>query len=308
MPLWIIAGIIPPLLWAIVNHVDKFLLSKAKHPSSVNVLMVYSTSFAFVILPIAYFFGAREIFQSGQQIAIQFIGGLLLTASIYCYLLALFREEASHVLPLGLLVPVFGYGFGYFLLGEALTSHELMACALIVLGALALSLEINEERKGVRIRHKTLFLMIGCSIFQAAQETLFKFTTMDSSFAVSIFWQYIGVSFFGILLVFFKKSVWQDFTQNMRSNGGRMFALNFTAESMAAVGYIIRDFSLLLAPVTIVMTLNGYQPAFVFVIGTILTIFFPRITTERIKPTHLLHKATAIAIMVLGTFLIAGTI
>jgi uncharacterized membrane protein len=307
MPLWIIAGIIPPLLWAIVNHVDKFLLSKAKHPSTVDTLMVYSTGFAAVILPFTFIIGYHELFESSQQIIIQFIGGLLLTASIYCYLTALFRDEASYVLPLVLLVPVFGYFFSYFLLGEVLTGYELMACGLIVVGALILSLEFNEDKK-MRIKYIPLFLMIGCSVFQASQETIFKYATIENSFAVSIFWQYFGVLVFGAALLLIKKSLWKDFKQTVKINGAKMFGLNFTAETLAAAGYIVRDFSLLLAPVAIVMTLSGYQPAFVFIIGTLLTILFPHISTEKITWKHLLHKGAAIAIMVVGSVLIAQSL
>lgn len=71
---WLVIGILPPLLWATVNHVDKYLLSKAHHKSSVNVLMVYSTGFSVVVLPILYYFVHNQIFQSWLQVGTQILG------------------------------------------------------------------------------------------------------------------------------------------------------------------------------------------------------------------------------------------
>ena len=72
-----------PLLWATVNHVDKYLLSKAHHKSSVNVLMVYSTGFSIIVLPILYFFVRGEIFQKWSSGGDANFGRYPLTLSIY---------------------------------------------------------------------------------------------------------------------------------------------------------------------------------------------------------------------------------
>lgn len=308
MSLWLIASITPPFLWAIVNHIDKYLLSRTSHPSSVNVLMVYSTGFSAVVIPLMLLFGYDKLFADWKQIIIQIIGGILVTLSIYFYLLALDKEEASKVIPLALLVPVFGYSFSFFLLDEILTGRALLACALIILGALILSIEFSEESRTMRVKHGVLMLMIWFSAFQAAQETLFKFVTVNNSFFVSVFWLHIGIMLYGVILLLIHKNLWHDFKQSVSIDGVLMFGLNFFSEGLSWLAYLIRDYSLLLAPVAIVMTLNGYQPAFVFVLGTLLTLFLPKISTEKIKMRHLLHKSVAIGIMVVGTVLIAQSL
>lgn len=304
---WLLAGIIPPILWALVNHTDKYLLSKAKHHSSVNVLMVYSTAFSLVVLPIVYFFTQHKLFVSGLQVGVQIIGGILLTLSIYFYLVALNKDEASVVVPLFLLVPVFGYIFSYFLLGEVLTIKQIIACLLIVAGALVLSLEFEEERK-MKIKHGVLWAMFLCTGFQAAQETLFKFVTIENSFAVSLFWLHVGITIAGGFLLIMKgRSLWNEFGSSVRENGKLMFGINFFSEGLSSVAYIIRDYATLLAPVTIVMTLNGYQPLFVFILGIFLSICFPKFAKEKIGFRHLLHKGLGILVIILGTMLIIQT-
>ena len=305
--IWLLAGIIPPILWATVNHVDKFLLSKSKHESSVNVLMVYSTWFSVVLLPILFYFSYGEIFQSVPQVIFQLIGGVLLTLSIYFYLMALNKDEASIVVPLFLLVPIFSLLFSYLVLWEILTLKQIISCALILVGALVLSLEFSEERK-LGIKHGVLIFMIFSTMFQAAQETLFKFVTIENSFVASVFWLHVGIILCGLFLVVMKKGLYSEFLDSIRINGKTMFGVNFVSEGMSAVAYMVRDYATLLAPLAVIATLNGYQPAFVFVLGIFLTLMFPKFVKEKIRYTHLIHKSLAIAVMILGTVLVSQTI
>ncbi len=300
---WLLAGIIPPILWALVNHTDKYLLSKAKHHSSVNVLMVYSTAFSLVVLPIVYFFTQHKLFVSGLQVGVQIIGGILLTLSIYFYLVALNKNEASVVMPLSLLIPVFGYAFSYFLLGETLSAKQLVGCLVIVFGVLTLSFEFKGSGR-FQIKHGVLWAMVLATAFQAAQQTLFKFVTVDNSFFVSFFWFHVGIAICGLALVLSVKSLFADFTESVRVNGRLIFGVNLVSEGASAVAYMVQNYATLLAPLAVIMTLGGYQPVFVFVFGVILTIFVPNLVNEKIGFRDLLHKGIAIAVILVGTALI----
>lgn len=237
----------------------------------------------------------------------QLVGGILLTLSIYFYLKALNKDETSVVMPFALLVPVFGYAFSYFLLGEVLTTKQLVACLLIVAGALVLSLEFEEERK-IRIKHGVLLFMILSTAFQASQETLFKFVTIENSFAVSLFWLHIGIAVTGFVLIATKRGLLRGFTDSVKINGKLIFGVNFISEGVSSVAYMVRNYAVLLAPVAVIMTLNGYQPVFVFVLGIIFTLLAPKFVNEKIKPMHLVHKGAAILIILAGTIMIAGAV
>lgn len=300
---WLLAGIIPPILWALVNHTDKYLLSKAKHHSSVNVLMVYSTAFSLVVLPIVYFFTQYQLFVSGLQVGVQIIGGILLTLSIYFYLVALNKDEASVVMPLSLLIPVFGYAFSYFLLGETLSAKQLVGCLVIILGVLALSFEFKGAGR-FQIKYGVLWAMLLATAFQAAQQTLFKFVTVDNSFFVSFFWFHVGIAICGLVLVLSIRSLFVDFIESVRVNGRLIFGVNLVSEGVSAVAYMVQNYATLLAPLAVIMTLGAYQPVFVFIFGIIITILAPNLVNEKIGFRHLLHKGIAIVIILVGTTLI----
>ncbi|HYC83372.1 MAG TPA: EamA family transporter [Candidatus Paceibacterota bacterium] len=301
--------IAPPLLWSAVNYIDKFLLSRTSHHQhfSIDVLMLYSTAFSIVVLPLSFLFiGEAGIFSNQSQVAIQFIGGLLLTLSIYFYLKALNEEETSAVIPLALLAPVFGYILSYLLLGEILSLRQILACLIIIFGALILSLEINEGRR-LRFKHGALGYMALCTFFQAGQETLFKFATIGNSFAVSIFWTHVGILAFGLAIAFFKRGALREFFISIKTSGKTVFGVNISSEALSSVAYIIRDYTILLAPVAIVMTFNAFQPVFVFLLGILLSIFAPNFIKEKTTRRHLIHKGTATAVMVLGAVMIYQT-
>lgn len=295
------------MLWATVNHIDKYLLTKIKHHATVDVLMVYSTLFSVLVLPFLFYFSAVDLFVSPTQVIVQVIGGVLLTASIYFYLLALNKDEASVVIPFALLTPVFGYFLSIFFLGEKLSSSQIISCILILFGALILTLEFGEEKR-IRIRHAVLWFMIACTGLQAIQEVMFKFVTIENSFVASIFWLHVGILIYGISLICFRRGLFSKFAQSVRLNGRTIFGLSVVSELINAVAYMVRNYALLLAPVAIIMTLNGYQPAFVFILGILMTIFTPHLGVEKIKLVHLLHKGSAIAIMVIGTIMISRTL
>ncbi len=128
---WFIIAIIAPFLWSIVNHADKYLLSKHESESSVGSLMIFSTFAGIVVVIFAPLFTdslAIPLYQAGVLI----LSGILAASGIMMYLYALEHEETSMVVPFMQLIPVFGYIFAYLILGETLTSNQIIASLIII--------------------------------------------------------------------------------------------------------------------------------------------------------------------------------
>ncbi len=307
---WIlIGGVIPALLWSVVNHLDKFLLSykKGMH-SSVDVLMVYTAGFSLIVLPVLFLLAPRgELFLGVIPIAISILGGVLMAFSFYFYLSALERDEASVVMPLGLLLPLFAYFFSYLFLGEVLTPLQLGACGLVLLGALFLTLEF-EGKKVVRLKYAALFYALGFTSFQGLQETLFKMVALEHSFWVSLFWLHAGILLFGVGLLLVYPTLPRVFFSSVRRDGRVFFFINVASESISTFGYLLVNYALMFVPVAIIGTFNSFQPAFVFLIGTMLTIFAPHLAKEKISRHALLQKSVSIIIMIAGAVLISQTV
>lgn len=298
---WFFIALLGPLLWSISNHIDKFLLGKHFKGVGKEALILYSTLFGLVVLPIAYFFDSNVLSIKFTGALVLIFAGCLNALTIYLYLYALENDEASIVVPFFQMIPVFAFILGFFILGEVLSVSQMVGSLVVILGAGVLSLEIGELQK-IKFRKKIVLIMFGSSLSFAIYETLFKAIAVDSGFWVSTFWQYVGLFVFGSVLFLSKQKYRNDFLYLIKKHNWKFFFINVINESLTIVGNSFYNFALLLAPIALIMTTNGYQPILVFVEGIILTLFFPKISKENVSLKHLAHKILAILIVFMGTF------
>ena len=78
------------------------------------------------------------------------LSGILYLSAMLLYLQALQSEEASVVAPFFQAGPLFGYVLAYLVLGETLTPRQMAGGALIIVGALFVSLRLRAERENVQ--------------------------------------------------------------------------------------------------------------------------------------------------------------
>lgn len=296
---WFFIALIAPLLWSIVNHADKYLLSKYFKTGGVGGLLIFSSISGIAILPVAYFAEPTAIAVSLTNTAILLALGIGSGIYLLLYMYALDREEASVVMPFYQLVPVFGLVLGYLFLGEVLGSAEIIACLAILIGGIILSLDLSTRIP--RLKGKLVGLMLGSTSLVALVEVLFKVMALEDSFWPATFWYYAGLVVFGMIL-FCVSSYRKQFMAVLRDNKKTIFALNAGSEVVTLGGNLAFSFASLLAPIALVMVVSSYQPLFVFIIGILLTVFFPSISKENISRKNLAQKLVAIIIMLVGTY------
>jgi len=304
---WLLIALIGPILWALVNHIDKYLLSDNFEGSNIGALMIFSTLQCGLILPILYLFNDQVFNTSFFNISMLVIIGIMSVFAIMPYMYALDQEEASIVIPLFQMIPVWGFFFSYILLGETLSGTQLVGCLLIITGSIIITLELSEEKK-IKFKKRTVYLMLISTILFALYETLFKFVAIEEGFVIASFWEYVGVLLMGILFYIFVRKYRESFLQLLKFQGKRIISLNIASESLTIIGNIAINFALILAPVALTLTISGVQPLFVFIIGIFLTLFFPKIYTEKISKKHLVQKVISIVIMVIGGALIGSVL
>lgn len=300
---WFFIALVAPFLWAIVNHTDKYLLSKYFKEGGIGALMIFSTLSSLAVFPIAFYFSLDLFHPKFIGIAVLVLAGLLYSISILFYLIALKNEEATVVVPFFQLVPVFGYFLGYFLLGEDLAFIQIIAGMMIIVGAIILSLNLEGTSSG-RFKFKTGILMTLSSLVMALYGVLFKLIAVDSGFWASTFWENIGVLIFGLILFSCFAVYRGEFLKLLQSYSIRILSLNITSEVFTLIGNLITAYAILLAPVVLVFLVGSYQPIFVLLIGVFLTLVFPKIIRENLAPRFLAQKIIAIIIIFAGSFLL----
>jgi len=300
---WFFIALIGPFLYALTNHIDKVLLEKYFKESGVGTLLLFSSllsalalPFLFLADPTAFSVGAMNI------LALAFVG-ILNVAVLWCYLMALKDEEASVAVVFYQLVPVFGYILGYLILDEVLTQMQLIAMAIVIFGTAIVSFEIDTENR-FRLRKATVPLMLGAAFFWALESVIFKAVALEEALWRSLFWEHLMLTLVGIGIFAFVRSYRMHFLTAIRENSRGILSLNVANESLYMLGNIAFSIAYLLAPVALVLLTESYQPLFVFAIGIFLTLFFPKLTSEKIQARHLWQKGIAIAITGIGTFLL----
>jgi drug/metabolite transporter (DMT)-like permease len=107
---WFFIALGAPALWGLVNHVDKYIISRFfKGDRGVGSLVIF-TSFSGLVMSvfIAIFFSHSLVLNVVAAFIIA-LNGAILVASFIPYMYAIEHEEASFVTALFQMIPVFTY-------------------------------------------------------------------------------------------------------------------------------------------------------------------------------------------------------
>ncbi len=304
---WFLFTIFGPLLYATCNHIDKILLEKYLKRGGVGTLMLVSSFLSVLVVPVL--FAIDPTLLSNIQplhVAILFGVGLCNVLVLWFYFLALKDDEASIVIVFYQLVPVIGYILGYFVLGEVLTHAQLAAMTIIILGTSIVSIEVDVENH-FKVKGATVGYMLAACFFWALGSVIFKAVALEESVVQSLFWEHIALFVIGVLLFALVRSYREDFLHDLHINSKRIITLNISNEILYMLGTVLFSFAYLLAPISLVLLANSFQPIFVLAIGIILTVFFPKVSVEKIHAKGLWQKGAAVAITAVGTYLLLSS-
>lgn len=289
------------MLWGATAFIDKFLLEHlAPKRGTVGALTLYSSLFSFLILPIFYYLDDNIFSISVALTSVLIVAGMIEMTAQVLYFHALKTEDTSTIIPFFQTIPIFSLIAGYLILGETLSYQQMVAGIAIMAGAAILSMKYVPGISP-RLKALTVTFMLLSSICFALYNALFKYVAIDASFWVAIFWQHVGIAFFGIIVMFISRESRVGFLENIYAHGPKIFSLNLINESIYAGGVVIFNYALLLAPIALVMTVNAYQPVFVFLGGIFMTLFLPRFIQEDISARTLLRKIPALVAIVVGS-------
>jgi uncharacterized membrane protein len=298
---WLVIAMIAPFLWAISNFIDKFLVSKY-FKSNTGTLIIYSCLIGFPVAILIALFKPSVLNLSLATGLLLIFNGFLFIIYLFPYLKALGKADTSIVVPIFQSVSVFSYFLAYFVLGEILNFIQILGSLLIIFGAIGISIKFYEKK--IYLTKDILFLQLLASLLVALNTLFFKFFAKDLDFWTVSFWQYSGFVIFGLILLIFVKSYRKDFIISFKRNKSIIISLNVLNEIINIIGVIIFSFATLLAPLTLVWVINGLQPVFVFLIGILLTIFFPHLIKEELNKRILFQKILFILLMFIGAYLL----
>jgi drug/metabolite transporter (DMT)-like permease len=299
--MWYFYAAIGPAIWALLNHLDKYLLGRFFRHGATGAALAVFTGFAGVLVAcgILLFDLSRAAALEPRQALLVMAAGAFLVASYIPYLVALESAEASVVASLFRLLPFFVFTIAYIVLGETLRTTQIVGGLLTTAGAALLTLDLREDTRRLRVR--SLLLMCAACVLNACGAVIFKFVALGTSFWASAFWEYVGAGGFAMAMV----HAWPPYRRTLATLVQSREALILMPVALA--GEILNllaglsvAFAGLMAPLALVSIVTGLHPFFALVYGVILTRYFPAFGTESLKRRHVAHKALAMAIMWTG--------
>lgn len=302
---WFFIALAAPVLWAIVNVADKYLVAKFSQKEkkrSSGGLVLFSSLIGLIIAFFILVFTANIFNIPTLDKLLLIFTGVLTIIWIVLYLFTLETEDISSVVPWFLTVPIFGYVLGSVFLGETLTFPQIIGSLITLFGVFLISLDFSLE--GKKFKWRPVFYMLIASFLVALSGIIFKYVTIEGNFWVSSFWEYAGLGIGGLVIFLFIPKYRSQFMHMNRMGGRTIFIVNIVSELMAVSGNLLTSFALLLAPVTMVYLVGSFQPAFVLFLTIFCTSFFPHIAKENLDKYALFPKITAIGIMIIGSIIL----
>lgn len=303
---WFLIAISAHVIWSAVNLADRYLVVRFKASEASTLALVMFTGprtlviGSIIVLSHLHLVGSYGV----MSMVLLVISGAIQTAGVWCYLEALTKNETSNVVAWFLLMPIFAYILSFFMLGEALTILQLLGIVVIIVGALIFSLEYHAETNRHHIPRSMIVLMVTASLFLVIGDILMKKGSPDSN----LFWPALGVTHIGsgffAMLFFIIPKYRNQFMRMISGTGKALFAINLSSELATIAGSAMKLFAVLIAPVALVTSLEGYQPLIVYIMTIPMAYLAPKYFTIEKGRRHIALKVIGAALLIIGTYLL----
>jgi drug/metabolite transporter (DMT)-like permease len=298
---WVVFAFSGPVLWAISVHLDKYLVERFFKESNVAVMLVFTAFVGVLLLPFIWLYEPSLTAPGPGSIALIILAGVLYMVAMLLYLQALQTEEASVVAPYFQASPLFGYGLAYVVLGETLTGRQLAGGALIILGALSVSVRFAYGTRLFKMR--LMVLMLSCGFVAALAGLIFKVYAIDVAFWTTTFWMYVGEAIFGgalLLVPMYRRQL----LATLRVNTAALLSINGSNELINLGGGLGNRYALMFAPLSIVQAIGSTTTLFVFAFGVVVSALWPGLGREDLSGRELVKKGIAAVLVAVGVALV----
>ena len=308
---WFIVALSAYLILAVVNLIDKFLVSSVLKDSKAYAFVACILgSLVFVIAPWFLHWPGWGLF------AFNLLNGLVFALALWSLYEALLRGEAARTLVfIGGMTPVFSLLFSILFFKEHFSINEWWGIALILIGiAIIILLPVTHSylarlMKRLKLRNDVkkggLWIALLSALFYSLYFIGTKEAYVSQPFLSAFIWTRLGASFFVLFFLFSsatRRAIKRTFHH---SSPNKHKFLVFANQFFGASGFILQNYAIFLGSVVLVNALQGAQYAFLLIISTILAILRPKLLKEKFSWRILIQKTIAVLFIIAGIYFIA---
>jgi bacterial/archaeal transporter family protein len=293
---WIALALLSAALLALSNMLDKavvhsYVATPLTMPLMIGIAhsLLGITILAIVGLPD----GATT-----SAILLAITSGALIGVGGLMWILVLYRQEVSRVVPVTQTAPIFAAILAVLFLGETMSTGQWLSVGATVTGAILISLKIGERYRDILIQ-RSFFILITAAIVLATANIIAKTAVADMSIIHTH-----GLRSVGLGGVFFIASLRRPAIDNVRalvaqrSPGLLLFGFNEIVIANSALLLLLGALSQ--GPASLVLALAGTRAMFIVVFTTTLALAWKGALGEDTTRRTLAIKASAVALIVAG--------
>lgn len=300
---WFTLALFASTLWAVAILVDKFVLTHhIKDAFSYQIFLTVT-----LIPPVLVLFIFSSFRNSPLVYLTILVIGMILGVVFVLYNKALLVEEVSRVTPLFYLSPLFVLLLSSLFLAESLSMKEYLGIGLMVFSAISVSLRRTEHKsKSISLSiSPALFMILFLDLIMAGKDVLAKFLFSYMDFWSYLFWFILG-NIVGRPLLLLLPGIQRKFVADMKSLSSRICLLCFINSSIVCAGYVLYFNAVSLTYVSLVSAILSTQPFLVFLVATVLAVFYPDSLNESIERKGIIIKLIAVVMILIGAYLIVS--
>lgn len=269
--MWVIFSILAALCWAIVNIVDKYILTKwVRQPIILVIILAIIGLIASIIVYFIYGFSYLSYF----NIILAFIAGIFYILMVIFYFRAVKIEEVSRVIPLFFLSPLFILIFAGIFLGEVFILSQYLGIILLMVGAILISSKGLSRISLGKAFWWMMLSVIAISINALLTKYLLNFADYWTIFA----WTRIGAAI-GIIPITY--IYLPELINTVKQYGKKVVAVISANETLNLFGILSVTIAVSIGDVTLVNALSSVQPFFFIIIRRNIKHILPIDTQER---------------------------
>ncbi len=298
--LWLIIIILAYFFLAISTLGDEYLLNGPPNPKNYSFYVGILGLLVLFLIPFVGF-SIPSLF----QIILSLLAGSFLILASFCYYTALEHFEVSKVAPaIGGFLPLFTFGFVFFVSGEkqVLNFGEIIAFILLILGSIFITFE---KKKSISL--KSLKITALAAFLFAITFVLTKYVYMNQPFWTGFIWMRIG-GFLTALFFLFGKEVRDEIFRRKPTFQKKTGAIFLGNQVVGSVAFLLQNWAIAIVPLSFLPFINaleGTKYIFVLIFSILISIKFPQILKEETSKKILFQKIFAILLIIGGLVLVA---
>lgn len=306
---WALLMIAASFLYAVMNHYDEYLVhavvGEDDTHNGVGTLASISGLFGFVTAAgIAIYAGlvGHSLVLEPRLLAQAMAVGALELIWLIPYLHATNRSGALEAAPLFQSIPVFSLILGLIAFSETPPVMQIIGSVIIVVGGGLLNLVPGTWQ----LEWRTIRQMLFASMVIALMFFIFKDTALKGNFLATVFWSGLGQGVATVLMLLVYAPYRRQLFSFLASPQQGKLAHQGVNEVLNALSVLLSQRAMMLGPsVMAVSALNAYQPVFILLISWVLIKFGVGPNDTKLEGREAVKKTLAIALIALGTFLLA---